>query len=65
MANLFFNFQIEIETYVSEQSIVLAGYSLDHGFDVAAALKQVATKKFGGSFKKELEVLSKLILSPV
>jgi len=39
MTNLFFNFQIEIETYVSEQSIVLAGYSLEHGFDQAAVLK--------------------------
>jgi len=31
MANLFFDFQIELETYFSEQSIVLVGYSLDHG----------------------------------
>ena len=59
--NLFFPFIIEKEHRLSEQAIVLAGYSVQHRRR-RAVLKQFDLADDSKGFKRELEVLSHIQL---
>jgi hypothetical protein len=60
VSNLYFPFKIQQEHRISEQAIVLAGFSIQHNEN--AVLKQFDLKIESKAFKKELEVLGKIKL---
>ena len=59
--DLFFPFMIEKEHRLSEQAIVLAGYSVQHR-KRKAVLKQFDLQDDSKGFKRELEVLAHIQL---
>lgn len=56
---LFFPFMIQQEHRLSEQAVVLAGYSVQHA-GMHAVIKQFDLSMENKAFKKELEVLAKV-----